>query len=120
MQLKTKLGAGGNITGVWFDGLSGPEHVTSVSQALTKLRVKNPAVVFREDVKAGLYDKLSGVEYDSLLRFVECIAKLWRYKGDKPADKSTRTEVGVLKLLANAIEMIHEQNIQLEKLTNGK
>lgn len=116
MQMKYKIGAGGRITGVWFDGLNGHERVTSVSQALTRLRVGNPALVFAEDAKAGRFDEMSDEEYYRLLHSMECIAKLWRYKGDMPEDKSTRLEMNALKLLANAIETIIEQDIQLEKL----
>ena len=53
-----------------------------------------------------------------MLSYIECIAMLWRYKGDKPADKSTRMEVNVLTLLANAINLLTSQNIQLKKLTD--
>ena len=61
MQLKFKFGPDG-LNGVWFDGLDGQEHVTSVSQALTKLWVRNPAVVFTEDAKTGMFDKVSDKE----------------------------------------------------------
>lgn len=115
MQLKFKFGPDG-LNGVWFDGLDGQERVTSVSQVLTKLRVRNPAVVFTEDAKAGLFDKVSDKEYNAMLHSVECIAMLWRYKGDRPTDKSTRPEMNVLTLLANAVELISRQNIELEKL----
>ena len=116
MQLKNKFGPDGLITGVWFDGLNGQERVTSVSQALTKLRVQNPAVVFAKDAKAGLFDEASDEEYNAMLRSVECIAMLWRYKGDAPGDKSTRREMNVLTLLANAVELICRQSAELERL----
>ena len=118
MQLKYKFSADGLMTDIWFDGLDESEPVTSVSQDMTKLRVKNPAVVFTEEAKAGVFDEISDEEYYSLLSSIECIAMLWRYTGDKPADKSTRMEVNVLTLLANAINLLTQQNIQLKKLTD--
>ena len=87
MQLKYKFGADGLMTDIWFDGLDESERVTSVSEAMTKLRVKNPAVVFTEKAKAGVFDEISDEEYYSLLSSIECIAMLWRYEGDRPADK---------------------------------
>ena len=116
MQLKYKFGTDGLMTDAWFDGLNGSECVTSVSEAITRLRVENPAVAFTKAAKAGLFDVVSDAEYESMLRSVECIAMLWRYKGDMPADKSTRKEVNVLTLLANAITLLSQQSIQLESL----
>ena len=116
MKMKFKFNADGLITDTWFDGLNGSDRVTSVSEAMTKLRVKNPAVVFTEEAKAGAFDELSDEVYNAILRSVECIALLWRYKGDTPANKSTRIETNVLTLLANAMELLTRQNIQLEKL----
>lgn len=121
MQLKYKFGTDGLMTDAWFAGLnrSGSERVTSVSEAITRLRVENPAVTFSRAAKAGLYNKVSDEEYDSMLRSINCISVLWRYKGDKPADKTTRKEVNVLTLLANAIELLTRQNIQLKALMDA-
>ena len=116
MQLKYNFGANGLMTDIWFDGFDENERITSVSQAMTKLRVRNPAVDFTEEVKSGLFDEVSEEEYYSMLSSIECIAMLWRYNGDRPADKSTRMEVNVLTLLANAINLLTSQNIQLKKL----
>ena len=115
MKMKFKFNADGLITDTWFDGLNGSDRVTSVSEAMTKLRVKNPAMVFTEEAKAGVFNELSDEVYNAILRSVECIALLWRYKGDTPANKSTRIETNVLTLLANAIELLTRQNIQLER-----
>ena len=118
MQLKYKFGTDGLMTDAWFAGLngSGSERVTSVSEAITRLRVENPAVTFTRAAKAGLYNKVSDEEYDSMLRSINCISVLWRYKGDKPVGETTRKKVNVLTLLANAIELLTRQNIQLESL----
>lgn len=113
MKLKYKFDADGHITKIWFDGLDGQERVASVHQALTRLRVRNPAEVFNEDAKAGLFDKASYEEYNRMRRSAECISMLWRFEGDKPANKSTRTEANVLTLLANAIELISRHGIWL-------
>ena len=116
MQLKYKFGADGLMTDIWFDGLDESEPVTSIGQTMAKLRVINPAVVFTKEVKAGLFDEVSDKEYSSMLSSIECIAMLWRYTGDRPVDRSTRMEVNVLTLLANAINLLTQQNIHLKNL----
>lgn len=114
MELKYDFGPDGNIINIQFDGLNGRERITSVKQALSTLQVKNPALAFTRDVKAGLYDSIPDEEYNNMLCSVNCISLLWRYKEDEPAGKSTQADMNVLMLLANAIELISRQNLELQ------
>lgn len=112
MELLYEMRKDGSVVNARFEGLSGCERVTSVKQALNMLKVQNPAVGFTKAVKAGMYDNVSDEEYERMLSAVERISLLWHYDGDEPADKSTRSEMNVLMLLANAIEMISRQNVR--------
>lgn len=116
MELSYEMCEDGSVINARFEGLNGCEHITSVKQALTMLKVQNPAVDFANAAKAGMYDAVSDEEYARMLSAVECISLLWRYDGDEPADKSTRAEMNVLMLLANAIELISRQNVRLHDL----
>lgn len=120
MELSYEMREDGSVVNTCFEGLNGCERVTSVKQALTMLKVKNPAIRFAEDAKAGRYDSVSDEEYERILSTVECISLLWRYDGDEPADKSTRQEMNVLMLLANAIETISRQNVRLRSQRGPK
>ena len=113
MELSYEIHEDGSVINARFEGLNGCERVTSVKQALNVMKVENPAVRFARDAKAGMYDNMSDEEYVRMLRAVECISMLWRCDGDEPADKSTRTEMNALMLLANAIETISRQNVRL-------
>ena len=97
-----------------FDGLNGREYVTSTKNALNVLKLKNPAVDFTKDVKRGVYDSLSDEEYKQALSAIECVSGLWRYP-DEPENQSTKYEMNVLALLANAIRLISRQNALLRK-----
>lgn len=106
MELQYDVNTDGSIVNARFDGLTGCEPVTSLKQALGLLQVKNPAVVFTENAKAGLYDNIPDADYNRMLQAVEAISLLWRYDGDTPEGKSTQPHLNALTLLANAIEMI--------------
>ena len=106
MELKYDVTDDGKIVHARFNGLDGCEHVTSVKQALELLQVENPAVIFTQDAKNGVYDHISDKEYYRMLSAVEAISLLWRYEGDQPKDKSTQPSLNVLMLLANAVELI--------------
>lgn len=100
------------LSDVAFDGLTGREHVTSTKEALNAMKVKNPALDFSSDVKSGLYDSVPDEEYEGMLETIKRVNDLWRYPGD-PEDK-IRSEMNVLTLLANAIELISRQSLQLQ------
>ena len=106
MELKYDVNSGGIIVNAHFDGLTGCERVSSLKQALELLQVENPAVIFTQDAKNGVYDHISDKEYYRMLSAVEAISLLWRYEGDQPKDKSTQPSLNVLMLLANAVELI--------------
>lgn len=106
MELKYDVNSDGIIVNAQFDGLTGCERVSSLKQALELLQVKNPAVIFTQDAKNGVYDHISDKEYYRMLSAVEAISLLWRYEGDQPKDKSTQPSLNVLMLLANAVELI--------------
>ena len=63
---------------------------------LTSKKLKNPAVEFTKDAKAGKFDKLSDEEYQDKLAEVETKAKLWE---DKP-------EADLLTLYFNATDAL--------------
>lgn len=102
---------------VEFDGLTGREYVTSTKDALNVMKIKNPAIDFSDDVKRGVYDDVSDEEYKEMLETVKCMKDLWHYPGD-PKDR-IQSEMNVLMLLANAIELISRQSVQLRSAQDG-
>lgn len=106
MELVYDVADDGSIVNARFEGRTGSEPVTSLKQALGLLQVKNPAVVFTQDAKDGVYDHVPDRDYYRMLNAVDTISVLWRYEGDQPEGKSTRPSLNVLMLLANAIELI--------------
>ncbi len=89
---------------VRFEGLEGSEEVASVKQALGLMKVRNPAVTFREALQALKYDDLTD-EYGRLLEHVKWLSTLWRYPDD-PKDAQQKYEMNALMLLANALELL--------------
>lgn len=63
---------------------------------LTSKKLKNPAVEFTKDAKAGKFDQLSDEEYQEKLEEAEAKAKLWE---DKP-------EADLLTLYFNATDSL--------------
>ncbi len=99
---------------VVFEGLSGLEYVTSTKDALNVMKLRNPAVDFSRNAKEGVYDELSDDEYQQALDTIKCISDLWRYPGESGED-SAKYEMNVLSLLANAIELISRQDVELRR-----
>lgn len=98
---------------VMFDGLTGREYVTSTKDALNVMKIKNPAMDFCADAKAGVYDDVSDEAYQQMLQTIKCVKNLWHCPGD-PED-SAKPEMSVLMLLANAIELVSRQEVELRK-----
>ena len=101
------------IANVRFEGLDGTEGVTSTKQALSLLKIRNPACAFADAVKTGAYDDLSDAEYKRLLEAVTCISSLWHRPGDQP-DSKTQYDMNPLTLLANTIEALSQLNAQCQ------
>ena len=99
---------------VVFEGLSGLEYVTSTKDALNVMKLRNPAVDFSRNAKEGVYDELSDDEYQQALDTIKCISDLWRYPGESGED-SAKYDMNVLSLLANAIELISRQDVELRR-----
>lgn len=70
---------------VRFDGLGGSEEVSSLKQALSLMKIRNPAVTFKEAVQALKYDDMTDEEYGRMLEHLKFLSTLWRYPG-KPKD----------------------------------
>lgn len=116
MKLKYDFDDDSSLKGVAFDGLTGCEYVISTKDALNVMKIHNPAMDFSQDAKGGLYDEVSDEEYEQMLYTVKCVKELWRY----PGDSGVREEMNILMLLANAIELISRQDVQLRKYREGQ
>ncbi len=114
VKIKYRFNNEYSVEDVIFDGLNGREYVTSTKDALNVMKIENPAVDFTEDVKAGHYDDLTDEEYQQALDMIKCISKLWRCPGE-PEETASRYDMNILSLLANAIEMIGRQDVQLRR-----
>lgn len=113
MELHYKFNKDYSMENVVFDGLNGREYITSTKDALNLMKIKNPALAFCEEAKAGLYDSISDEEYQQALDTIQCVKSLWRYPGE--AEGTSRTEMNILMLLANAIELVSRQNAELRQ-----
>ena len=98
------------LINVRFDGLTGLERVTSVREALNLMRIKNPAVAFSANAKAGIYNDVPNVEYKRMLETVKFISSMWCYM-DEPGEAPPKYEMNALMLLANAIEALSQFNV---------
>lgn len=102
----------GSLEHITFEGLNGCETVRDLKNALELLKIDNPKRTFRDRVKAGEFDDTPEDEYRQIVDAVEFIATLWRYP-DAQVGELAQSEVNVLMLLANAIEMCSKQNATL-------
>ncbi len=114
MELSYEVAEDGSLTNIRFAGLDGRECVSSVKGALGLLKITNPAVTFTARCKAGLYDNISDAEYDRLRKTIESVSLLWQY-GDNPDGGLTEYAMNPLMLLANAIELISRQAVELHQ-----
>lgn len=83
-----------------------------MKNTLELLKIDNPKRTFRDRVKAGEFDDTPEDEYRQIVDAVEFIATLWRYP-DAQVGELAQSEMNVLMLLANAIEMCSKQNATL-------
>ena len=102
-----------SVTDVSFSGLNGRERVTSTKEALNVMMVTNPVVDFSQKAKDGEYDDVSDDEYYQMLDTIKRVGSLWRHP-DTGEDSTPLSEMNVLTLLANAIELISRQNARLK------
>ncbi len=114
MNMIYTFDADSSLKGVQFDGLTGREYVTSTKDAINVMKVKNPAILFSGDAKAGTYDETPDEEYEQMIYTIRTIKELWRYPGE-PKDAGMKNEMNILMLLANAIELISRQDVELRK-----
>ena len=93
------------IHNVRFEGLDGTEPVTSVKDALERMKIRNIATTFAENVQALKYDDMTDEEYERMLEHVKFLCTLWRYP-DAPRGAPQEYEMNALMLLANALELL--------------
>ena len=101
------------LTNVRFEGLDGTESVTSLKQALSLLKIRHPAVTFREAEERMEYNDATDAEYKRMLETVKFIGSMWRYPDD-PGESPEQHEMGALMLLAAAIEALSMFNVQYQ------
>lgn len=118
MRMTYRFGNGFCLTDVAFDGLTGREYVTSTKEALNLMKIKSPALDFSADVREGIYDDVLDEEYEEIVETIRFVKDLWRYPED-PEDV-IQTEMNVLTLLANAMEVISRQYVQLKSRQEEK
>lgn len=99
------------LANVRFEGLDGTEGVASTKQALSLLKIRNPASTFRDAVKNGEYNDVPDEEYARMLETVKFISSMWCYP-DEPGKAPQKSEMNALMLLANAIEALSQLNAQ--------
>lgn len=103
-----------SLEGVRFNGLTGQEYVKSTKEALNVMKIKNPAILFKEDAKAGAFNEVSDEKYEQMLYTIKTISTLWHYPGE-PDGNSMANEMNILMLLANAIELISRQDVEIRR-----
>lgn len=102
----------GSLEHITFSGLNGCETVRDLKNALELLKIENPKQTFRERVKSGEFDDTPDDEYEQIVSAVDFAASLWRYP-DAQSGEPAQSEMNVLMLLANAIEVASKQNATL-------
>lgn len=105
MELKFDYSESGRVINLRFEGLTGCEQVSSVKEALNVMQIKNPAIAFTQDVRAGLFDSMPEQAFEQMLGDVGRVARLWRNL-EEQTDKPTRQQINPLALLLNAMETI--------------
>lgn len=87
---------------VSFEGLSGQEFAGSLKEALGILKIEDPVVNLREDIKKGRY---KDEELEPVIEVVKLISSLW-----------DDTEMNVLMLLAASFELISRMHAALKRV----
>ena len=85
-----------------FEGLSGQEFAGSLKEALGILKIEDPVVGLREDIKKGRY---KDEELEPVIEVVKLISSLW-----------DDTEMNVLMLLAASFELISRMHAALKRV----
>ena len=93
------------IHNVRFEGLDGTEPVTSVKDALGRIKIRNIGTTFAENAQALKYDDMTDEEYGRMLEHVKFLSTLWRYP-DAPRGAPQEYEMNALMLLTNALELL--------------
>lgn len=101
------------LANVRFEGLDGTEGVTSIKQALSLLKIRNPVIPFTDAIKSGAYNHVPDKEYARMLETMKFISSMWRYP-DEPGKAPQKCEMNVLILLANAIKALSIFNVQYQ------
>jgi hypothetical protein len=114
MNMVFSFGDCSSLEGVRFDGLTGREYVISTKDALNVMRVRNPAIAFSQDTDAGAYDEVPDEDYEQMHHMVDAIKELWRYPGEL-GESGVQDEMNILMLLANAIELVSRQDVELRR-----
>ena len=114
MDISFEYAKNGTINNLTFEGLDGREYVTSTKDALNVMKIRNPALRFSDDAKAGCFNEMTDAAYQDVLDMIKCIKLLWRHP-DAPDDDGTLTEMNALALLANAIMLVSRQRVQIRE-----
>ncbi len=101
------------LVNVRFDGLDGTEHVTSLKDAVNRLKIRNPTVTFSENAHQGLYSLVPDAAYERMCETMKFMGSLWYYPGD-PGEAPPKFEMNALMLLANALEALSQFNVQYQ------
>lgn len=118
MTMDFKYDNYGSLEHITFQGANGCEPARDLKNALELLKIDNPKRTFMDRVKAGEFDSISDDEYKQIVDAVDFAASLWRYP-DAREWESAQSEMNVLMLLANAIEVASKQNATLIRRNTG-
>lgn len=112
MKMDFKYDGHGSLDHITFQGLNGCETARDLKNALELLKIENPKSTFMDRVKSGEFDDTPDDEYEQIVSAVDFAASLWRYP-DAREGEPAQSEMNVLMLLANAIEVASKQNATL-------
>ena len=118
MKMDFQYDGHGSLEHITFQGLNGCEPVRDLKNALELMKIENPKRTFQERVKSGEFDNTPDDEYEQIVSAVDFAASLWRYP-DAREGEPAQSEMNVLMLLANAIEVASKQNATLIRRNTG-
>ena len=70
-----------------------------VDEALSLMKIRNPASTFRDALECMIYDNMTEEEYGQMLNTIKFLQELWHYP-DEPGEAPKKYEMNVLMLLA--------------------
>lgn len=113
MQMKYNFEPDSNtLYKVSFTGLSGGEGCHTLKEALSYLKIENPAKTFANNMKRGTYMTIPQNLVEREAFVINDISEIWKYEGDD----ELQPEMNCLVLLGNALRHIAKLQQELEKL----